>query len=520
MCIWTLGEEEEHAIASTEEIDQTPSIVRYIKTTTTTIKFETGFLGVILEICFWYSLVGSMPSADSPQWQGKASDFFSSSGVKLKQAGQTAGTLVGEVAKDAKGNVADAAERVGSMVKSRWAILQQPSTRHAVQERLISAAATTGMFLRRGLSETKDKVSVGKVKVEEAAKKTAQKSKTILTDIERWQKGVASTDVFGVPIEVNVQRQHHSRPIPYILVRCADHLILSGLNSQYLFKAEGDQTVIQQLVSTYNQDFNASLPEGVNPVDVAALAKCYLASLPEPLTTFYLYNEIKGARSSIHAMRTVLKKLPSVNYMTLEFITALLLRISQKSLLNKMDAHSLAMEMAPILMWQKGRKPESYRQYWNNQSKSPSNKNMEQSPAYSKWDMLAEDGEDTDASSQIPLDDGMPIDFSAIEVVQCLIEQHNAIFTDANETVWSISTVRQQIYHPVTYLAEFWDVGFWHLRLKPLNEAIRFLITRFVEQRMTFVKLYCEFTNLEHGAFCSFVETVRTACRAADGGLL
>ena len=41
-----------------------------------------------------------------------------------------------------------------------------------------------------------------------------------------------------------------------------------------------------------------------------------------------------------------------------------------------------------------------------------------------------------DASSPIPLDDGSPIDFSAIEVVQCLIEHHNAIFTDANETVW------------------------------------------------------------------------------------
>ncbi|XP_044505380.1 uncharacterized Rho GTPase-activating protein At5g61530-like isoform X3 [Mangifera indica] len=276
-----------------------------------------------------------MPPADSPQWQEKASDFFSSSGAKLKQAGQSTGTLMGDVAKDAKGNVADVAELVGSVVKSRWALLQQPSTRHAVQERLITAAATTRMFLRRGFSETKDKVAVGKTKVEEAAKKTAKKSKTILTDIERWQKGVASTDVFGVPVEVTVQRQQYIKPIPYILVKCADYLILSGLNSQYLFKAEGDKKVVQQLVSTYNQDYTASLPEGVNRIDVAALVKYYLASLPEPLTTFELYNDIKGARSSIHTMRNILKKLPSVNYMTLEYITALLLRVSQKSLLNK-----------------------------------------------------------------------------------------------------------------------------------------------------------------------------------------
>lgn len=83
--------------------------------------------------------------------------------MKLRQAGQS----VGEVAKDAKGNVADVAERVGSAVKSRWALLQEPSTKHAVQERLVSAAAITGMFLRRGFSETKDKVAVGKIKVEE-----------------------------------------------------------------------------------------------------------------------------------------------------------------------------------------------------------------------------------------------------------------------------------------------------------------------------------------------------------------
>ncbi|XP_042987142.1 uncharacterized Rho GTPase-activating protein At5g61530 isoform X3 [Carya illinoinensis] len=321
------------------------------------------------------------------------------------------------------------------MVKSRWAFLQQPSTRHAVQERLISAAATTGTLLRKGVSETKDKVVVGKTKVEEVAKKTAQKSKTILTDIERWQKGVASTDVFGVPIEVTVQRQQSSRPIPHILVICADYLIVSGLNSPDLFKSEGDKKVIQQMVSMYNQDSNASLPEVVNPVDIAALIKCYLACLPEPLTTFELYNEIKGARSSIHAMRNILKRLPIVNYTTLEFITALLLRVSQKSLLNKMDVRSLAMDMAPVIIWQRGRKPEFYKKYWSEPSKGPS-KNLDPPPNYSAWDMLAEEGEAMDASSLIPLDDGMPVDFGAIEVVQCLIEHHNAIFTDANETIW------------------------------------------------------------------------------------
>lgn len=82
-------------------------------------------------------------------------------------------------------------------------------------------------------------------------------------------------------------------------------------------------------------DWNAPLPEGSNPLDVAALMKCYLASLPEPLTTFQLHHEIREARSNINDVRNILSKLPNVSYTTLEYITALLLRVSQKSSLNK-----------------------------------------------------------------------------------------------------------------------------------------------------------------------------------------
>ncbi|KAH0870495.1 hypothetical protein HID58_077517 [Brassica napus] len=373
-----------------------------------------------------------MPSLISQQWQERTSGFFSSSGTKLREARQSAGAFVGEVAKDAKVNVTDVAERVGSLFKSRWAILQQPATRHAVQEHLITAAATTGTLVRKGITETKEKVSVGKIKVEEAAKKTAQKSKTLLTDIERWQKGVASSDVFGVAIEVTVQRQESTRPIPFILIKCADYLILTGLNSPSLFKAEGDKKLIQQLVSAYNQDPSASIPEGVNPVDVAALMKYYLASLPTPLTTFELYNEVKDARSSVNRMRKSLQKLSSVNYNTLEFVTALLLRVSEKSQLNKMDSHSLAMEMAPVIMWREDKRPESYREYWRHPSRSPKKSNDFETAT--PWDLLSDEGEGVDASSSIPLDDIVQVDFGAVEVVQCLIEHHNAIFTDAEET--------------------------------------------------------------------------------------
>ena len=54
-----------------------------------------------------------------------------------------------------------------------------------------------------------------------------------------------------------------------------------------------------------------------------------------------------------------------------------------------MDARSLAMEMAPVIMWQKDRKPESYRKYWSHPPKSPAKDSMDSTPAYSAWDVLA-----------------------------------------------------------------------------------------------------------------------------------
>ncbi|GJX95900.1 ACT domain-containing protein ACR10-like protein [Tanacetum coccineum] len=41
--------------------------------------------------------------------------------------------------------------------------------------------------------------------------------------------GVASTDVFGVPLEVTVLRQDSTKPVLFILVKCADFLVLSGM---------------------------------------------------------------------------------------------------------------------------------------------------------------------------------------------------------------------------------------------------------------------------------------------------
>lgn len=54
-----------------------------------------------------------------------------------------------------------------------------------------------------------------------------------------------------------------------------------------------------------------------------------------------------------------------------------------------MDTQSLATELAPVIIWQEERRPEFYRQYWSSLPKGSSDKNFNQPPAYSAWDMLS-----------------------------------------------------------------------------------------------------------------------------------
>lgn len=103
--------------------------------------------------------------------------------MKLRNVTQTAGIFVGDVAKDAGTGVAEVAEmaaevaeRAGIAMRSRWSILQQNRQHNAqkshspddtVQERLKSAAASTSVILKRSLLETKEKVAVGRTRVEQ-----------------------------------------------------------------------------------------------------------------------------------------------------------------------------------------------------------------------------------------------------------------------------------------------------------------------------------------------------------------
>lgn len=99
------------------------------------------------------------------------------------------------------------------------------------------------------------------------------------------------------------------------------------------------------MVSLLNgADWNSPLVDGVSPIDVASLLKVYLRSLPEPILTFHLYNDVVDAGEDVRKWRDIVAKLPYANYATLECLTSVLLRTSQLSAINK------------VRRYQKGRK--------------------------------------------------------------------------------------------------------------------------------------------------------------------
>lgn len=403
------------------------------------------------------------------QWRDRANGFFALSGMKLRTVTQTAGVFVGDVAKDAGFGVAEVAERAGTAVRARWSLLQQGKqqppphyqpSQETVQERLKSAATSTTVLLKRSFLETKEKVALGRTRVGEAAKRAAQKSRNILANIERWQKGQVGTNVFGVPLESLVQRQKSSRPIPQVVINCVDYVMASGLNSENIFKHNRDQQVVQCLKSSFEEDWNAPIPQGTNPTDVAELLKIYLNMLPEPLLTFSVYDEVKEAGGNVKKLSDLVRTIPYSHYSTLECLMGLLLRISLKSALNKMDAHSLAFEFAPLLLWRQNRDSSVPQRLAPNLAmESPTSSRLSSKRLNLSDEVLSPDDSSgggiqtamlpqatndwsdlQDLSTQIPLDDEpVMAEFAIIEAVQCLIEQQRVVFADAKEAIWQES---------------------------------------------------------------------------------
>lgn len=136
-----------------------------------------------------------------------------------------------------------------------------------------------------------------------------------------------------------------------------------------LFSATG-KSKLMRMKSALDADFITAPipPEYLDVHVVASVLKCYLRSLPEPLLTFKLYQEIMEVSQIMNeqqrktAILNLLGRLPEANYNNLRYLMKFLSLLSEKNQRNKMSTSNIAIVMSPNLLWAQNENEQDYAQ--------------------------------------------------------------------------------------------------------------------------------------------------------------
>jgi Rho GTPase-activating protein 1 len=144
----------------------------------------------------------------------------------------------------------------------------------------------------------------------------------------------------------------------------------NALQTEGIFRRSANTLTVKKVQELLNSGQEVDFEEhGEQSVHVAAvILKTFLRELEEPLLTFELYDDvidfqqISGGPSGHHkierlaiAKSMILQRLPEDNYKLLKFVVEFLVKIMDRSDLNKMTASNLAIVFGPNLMWSKNK---------------------------------------------------------------------------------------------------------------------------------------------------------------------
>ena len=195
---------------------------------------------------------------------------------------------------------------------------------------------------------------------------------------DRWLKALASTEVFGQPLQVVAERKEgsHDRGVPLILLKCLAYLNTHGLNTENLYRIPGDSSQIKALRARFNQDDTAvdlnvrttpagppaaaaasSTQQQQPPTDVhavASLVKLYLRELPEPLLPATTLARMQAAMNLPEAQRITtfrqeLAMMPHANLRTLRKLLLHLAKLLENGERTRLSSNVLAALFAPTL---------------------------------------------------------------------------------------------------------------------------------------------------------------------------
>ncbi|XP_036439464.1 rho GTPase-activating protein 7 isoform X2 [Colossoma macropomum] len=162
--------------------------------------------------------------------------------------------------------------------------------------------------------------------------------------------------VFGVPLQVNVQRS--GQPLPQGIQQAMRYLRNHCLDQVGLFRKSGVKSRIQalrQMNESCGTDGCGVSYEGQSAYDVADMLKQYFRDLPEPLftskltDTFLQIYQYMPEDQRLQAVRAAVLLLPDENRETLQTLLCFLSDVTANVRENQMTCRNLAVCLAPSL---------------------------------------------------------------------------------------------------------------------------------------------------------------------------
>lgn len=178
----------------------------------------------------------------------------------------------------------------------------------------------------------------------------------VIPELEKNIGDSAVKRVFGIPLGEHLRVT--GKRLAYPLEICVTVLSEYGMAEEGLFRIVGGMSKVKRLKQSLDSGcFSNLIPEYRDVHVLASTMKLYLRELPEPLLTFSLHHEWMNSMAypenqRLDVVRGILARLPRENRENLAYLIQFLAKLQQYPE-NKMSSSSVAIVMAPNLLWHK-----------------------------------------------------------------------------------------------------------------------------------------------------------------------
>eukprot|EP01117_Protostelium_nocturnum_P002433 TRINITY_DN1311_c0_g1_i2.p1 TRINITY_DN1311_c0_g1~~TRINITY_DN1311_c0_g1_i2.p1 ORF type:complete len:818 (+),score=347.09 TRINITY_DN1311_c0_g1_i2:307-2760(+) len=161
--------------------------------------------------------------------------------------------------------------------------------------------------------------------------------------------------LFGQPIAEVVEKQEGTQTIPHIVTECVAWLrAKEARNEEGLFRISGSSVEIEELRKEYDRKGTMDLSEKDHSIHViSGLLKSYFREMPEPVIVYrYYVTALRVAQNpnpeiQKNNLKAILTKLPPAHRDVLLFMCSFLKEVAEKSDINKMHVHNIALIWGP-----------------------------------------------------------------------------------------------------------------------------------------------------------------------------